>query len=168
LRFSACHLADWLDRSTGRLREFFSRWSTLPSVLRWGQRSGSSRENGRAVTAFLPAIVFALIHNFVLNSAIGFPFDWDLMCVVSPPLLYAAVFLIARSGIGDPPGPSHPDQESVPGVNGATPGEQRQPNPSRISVRLGFSVADSLLFLIPGSLRPPIRGQCEPRARITA
>ena len=45
---------------------------------------------------FMPAIAFALLHNFILNPAIGFPFDWDLMCVVSPPILYTAVLLLAR------------------------------------------------------------------------
>jgi len=42
------------------------------------------------------AIGFTAIHNFVLNPAIGFPFDFDLMCVLSPPLLYTAVFLLGR------------------------------------------------------------------------
>ena len=45
----------------------------------------------------LPSIVTALLHDLVLNPAIGFPFDWDLMCVISPPLLYTAVFLLARN-----------------------------------------------------------------------
>ncbi len=36
----------------------------------------------------------------MLNSAIGYPFDWDLMCVLSPPLLYTAVFLVGRVGGG--------------------------------------------------------------------
>ncbi len=44
----------------------------------------------------LPSIATASLHNFILNPAIGFPFDWDLMCVLSLPLLYTAVFLLAR------------------------------------------------------------------------
>jgi hypothetical protein len=44
------------------------------------------------------SIVTAAVHNFILNPAIGFPFDWDLMCIISPPLLFTAVFLIARAG----------------------------------------------------------------------
>jgi|GEM_PF-4439448 len=44
----------------------------------------------------LPSIVTAFLHDFLLNSAIGYPFDWDLMCVLSPPLLFTAVFLVAR------------------------------------------------------------------------
>ncbi len=74
-------------------------WSlSSPAVLLvivlfgWRRR----REAGLAVLA--PAAVAALLHDFVLNPSIGFPFDWDLMSVVSPPLLYLAVWLVAREG----------------------------------------------------------------------
>lgn len=47
----------------------------------------------------LPSIVFALLHDFILNSAIGYPFDWDLMCVLSPPILYLAAFMLASTEV---------------------------------------------------------------------
>ncbi len=47
---------------------------------------------GSRAWILLPSILFALVHNFILNPAIGFPYDWDLMCLLSPPLLYAAVY----------------------------------------------------------------------------
>ena len=74
-------------------------WSlSSPAVLlvialfAWRRR----REAGVAV--LVPAAVAALLHDLVLNPSIGFPFDWDLMTVVSPPLLYLAVLLVAREG----------------------------------------------------------------------
>lgn len=54
------------------------------------------RRMDRGLTILLPSIVFALLHDFILNPAIGFPFDWDLMCVLSPPILYTAIYLMAR------------------------------------------------------------------------
>ena len=50
----------------------------------------------------LPSIVAAVLHDFVMNTAIGYPFDWDLMSVLSPPLLLTAVFLLAREPLNLP------------------------------------------------------------------
>jgi hypothetical protein len=50
----------------------------------------------------LPSIAVAILHDFFLNSAIGYPFDWDLMCVISPPLLFTAVFLLSREPLPAP------------------------------------------------------------------
>ncbi len=49
----------------------------------------------------LPAVAAGLLHNAVINPSIGFPFDWDMLCVVSPPLLYTAVYLVALAGRSD-------------------------------------------------------------------
>ncbi len=62
------------------------------ALLAWRWR----REAGVAV--LVPTVLAALLHDLVLNPSIGFPFDWDLMAVVSPPLLYLAVLLVAREG----------------------------------------------------------------------
>jgi hypothetical protein len=51
------------------------------------------------VLVLAPAVVLGLAHDGVVNPSIGFPFDWDLMCVASPPLLYLACFLLARTRV---------------------------------------------------------------------
>ncbi len=60
----------------------------------------------RAPRLLLPAVALGFLHNFMLNSAIGYPFDWDLMCVLSPPLLYTAVFVVGRTGQSESHAPS--------------------------------------------------------------
>jgi hypothetical protein len=82
----------------------------------------------------LPAIAVGFLHDFMLNSAIGYPFDWDLMCVISPPLLFTAIFLLARNGAGsdDPP------------ARGLAPDAPPQPAPSTSAPP---GLAASLLFL---------------------
>jgi hypothetical protein len=110
--FSGSHLADW----AGSLYSISSP-AVLFSILMFLRRgvrrridavetSSTPWESG--FTVLLPAVVFGLLHNFVLNSAIGFPFDWDLMCLVSPPLLYAAVFLVGSSTKASSPAPVAP------------------------------------------------------------
>jgi hypothetical protein len=59
--------------------------------------AGDPRAAGLVI--LLPSIVFALLHDFILNSAIGYPFDWDLMCVLSPPILYLAAYLLASTEV---------------------------------------------------------------------
>ena len=51
----------------------------------------------RGLLILLPAVFLGFVHDILLNPSIGFPFDWDLMCVISPPLLYTAVYLLART-----------------------------------------------------------------------
>jgi len=50
----------------------------------------------RRFLVLAPSIYAAGLHNFILNPAIGFPFDWDLMSVLSLPLLFSAIFLLVR------------------------------------------------------------------------
>ncbi len=68
--------------------------------------AGISRTAGSII--LLPSIGFALLHDFILNPAIGFPFDWDLMCVISPPILYTAVFMVSKA--------PQPPRALVPGI----------------------------------------------------
>jgi cytochrome c-type biogenesis protein CcmH/NrfG len=87
--FSGAHLVDL----AGSLWSVSSPAILLVIVLLW-------RRGWRPAQAHVPAVaaVAAFLHNLVLNPSIGFPFDWDLMCVVSPPLLYTAVLLVATAG----------------------------------------------------------------------
>lgn len=87
--FSGAHLADL----AGSLWSVSSPAILLVLVLLW-------RRGWRRAQAHVPAVAAgaACLHNLVLNPSIGFPFDWDLMCVVSPPLLYTAVLLVATAG----------------------------------------------------------------------
>jgi hypothetical protein len=86
--FSPAHLLDF----------FGSLWSissaaTLFILLFLLPRCAHRRE----VVVLVSAVYLAAVHDFVLNPSIGFPFDWDLMAVISPPLLYVAVFLLASA-----------------------------------------------------------------------
>ncbi|MBK7190411.1 MAG: hypothetical protein IPH86_17515 [bacterium] len=83
------HLLDF----AGSLWSLSSPAVLLAIVLLW---SRAWRPAAAHVTA--AAAVAALLHDFCLNPSIGYPFDWDLMCVVSPPLLYTAVLLVAAAG----------------------------------------------------------------------
>lgn len=87
--FSGAHLADLV----GSLWSVSSPAILLVIVLLW-------RRGWRRAQAHVPAVAVlaAFLHNLVLNPSIGFPFDWDLMCVVSPPLLYTAALLVATAG----------------------------------------------------------------------
>ncbi|MFB3907473.1 MAG: tetratricopeptide repeat protein [Candidatus Eisenbacteria bacterium] len=89
--FSGAHVADFLG----------SLWSiNSPAILLVVAvlLPLALRERDDRPWVMLPAIVAAALHDFLLNSAIGYPFDWDLMCVLSPPLLYTAVLLLALHG----------------------------------------------------------------------
>lgn len=87
--FSGPHLLDF----AGSLWSISSPAILLAIVLLW---SRAWRPAAAHVTAVAAAA--ALLHDFGLNPSIGYPFDWDLMCVVSPPLLYTAVLLVAAAG----------------------------------------------------------------------
>jgi cytochrome c-type biogenesis protein CcmH/NrfG len=87
--FSGPHLLDF----AGSLWSLSSPAVLLAIVLLW---SRAWRPAAAHVTAV--AAVAALLHDLCLNPSIGYPFDWDLMCVVSPPLLYTAVLLVAAAG----------------------------------------------------------------------
>jgi hypothetical protein len=98
--FSGAHLLDFL----GALFSVASPAAVLAIGLCWTGGPRVATVPGPATDArragwilLLPSIVFALAHDFILNPAIGFPFDWDLMCVLSPPLLYTAVLLLAQT-----------------------------------------------------------------------
>ncbi|MBK8164873.1 MAG: hypothetical protein IPK64_02795 [bacterium] len=92
--FSGAHLSDVF----GSLWSVSSPAILLAIVLLWRRGWRSAQAEVLAVAAF-----GSLLHNLVLNPSIGFPFDWDLMCVVSPPLLYTAVLLVASAGAGEAP-----------------------------------------------------------------
>jgi Flp pilus assembly protein TadD len=85
--FSGAHLLDFF----GSLYSITSPAILIVLVLLFAPARSDSR-----LLVLAPSIVTAALHNFVLNPAIGYPFDWDLMCVLSPPLLFTAIFLIAR------------------------------------------------------------------------
>lgn len=87
--FSAGHLLDW----AGSLYSISSGAILLAWIL---LAAGARRDRGFLILA--AAALAAALHNFVLNPAIGFPFDWDMLSVISPPLLYGAVYLVARAG----------------------------------------------------------------------
>lgn len=90
--FSGAHLADL----AGSLWSISSPAVLLVLAVTW-RRWREAGAGALAVTAFA-----ALLHDLVLNPSIGFPFDWDLMCVASPPLLYAAVLMLAAAGARAP------------------------------------------------------------------
>ena len=52
----------------------------------------------RGLMILAPSLYLALCHDFFLNPSIGYPFDWDLMCVISLPLLYIAIHALVRAG----------------------------------------------------------------------
>lgn len=87
--FSGPHLLDF----AGSLWSLSSPAVLLAIVLLW-----SRAWRGAAAQVTAAAVAAALLHDFCLNPSIGYPFDWDLMCVVSPPLLYTAVLLVAAAG----------------------------------------------------------------------
>lgn len=86
--FSAPHFLDLV----GSLGSVSSPAILLVLAVCW--RQGRAGAGGWIL---LPSILFALVHNFILNPAIGFPYDWDLMCLLSPPLLYGASYAVARA-----------------------------------------------------------------------
>lgn len=87
--FSWAHIADFFGSlySISSPAVLFALVTLLPAARR-----------DPRLLILIPAIAAAALHNFILNPAIGYPFDWDLMCVLSPPLLYTAVFLLWRQG----------------------------------------------------------------------
>ncbi len=86
--FSASHLLDF----------FGGLWSvTSPAILLVIVLFLPRAWRDERLFVLLPSIAAAILHDFLLNSAIGYPFDWDLMCVISPPLLFTAAFLLARA-----------------------------------------------------------------------
>lgn len=87
--FSGSHLIDLI----GSLYSISS-----PAIILVLLTLGKAWRADSRVIILAASIVTAGLHNFILNPAIGFPFDWDLMSVISPPLLFTAVFLIARAG----------------------------------------------------------------------
>lgn len=88
--FSLMHAADLF----GSLWAIGSGAALFCLLFLWPRLRGDA---GRRV--LLPAVVLAALHNFLINPSIGFPFDWDLMCVLSPPLLFAAVYAVARADV---------------------------------------------------------------------
>jgi hypothetical protein len=91
--FSASHLLDF----------FGGLWSvSSPAILLVIALFLPRAWRDERTFVLLPSIAAAILHDFFLNSAIGYPFDWDLMCVISPPLLFTAVFLLARAPLPSP------------------------------------------------------------------
>ena len=94
--FSGAHLLDF----AGSLWSLSSPAILLAIAATWSRARRPAAAHVTAVAAFS-----ALLQAFCLNPSIGFPFDWDLMCVVSPALLYTAVLLVAATGREAPADP---------------------------------------------------------------
>ncbi len=103
--FSGAHLLDFAG----------SLWSLSSPAILFAIAATWSRA-WRPASAHVTAVAagVALLEAFCLNPSIGFPFDWDLMCVVSPALLYTAVLLVAATG-------REPAAAAVPGRDGGPP-----------------------------------------------
>lgn len=86
--FSGAHLLDF----------FGGLWSmSSPAILLVIAILLPSAWKDERIFVLVPSVAAGILHDFVLNSAIGYPFDWDLMCVLSPPLLFTAIFLVSRN-----------------------------------------------------------------------
>jgi tetratricopeptide (TPR) repeat protein len=103
--FSSAHLLDL----AGSLFSISSAAILLVLAVRFRSAACDPR-----MWIFAASIGTALLHNFILNTAIGFPFDWDLLCVLSLPLLATAVFLLAR---GDGGGGERDGSQPAPAGN---------------------------------------------------
>jgi tetratricopeptide (TPR) repeat protein len=85
--FSGAHLLDF----------FGGLWSTTSAAILLVLALLLPRAwKDERLFVLLPSVMAALLHDFLLNTGIGYSFDWDLMSVVSPPLLFTAVFVLAR------------------------------------------------------------------------
>ncbi len=125
--FSPAHLLDF----AGSLWSLSSPAILLAIAATWSRA-------WRPAVAHVPAVAAAaaLLQAFCLNPSIGFPFDWDLMCVVSPALLYTAVALVAAAGRVSP-------TADVPGGVGGVDGP-----PAWVAAALVLGLAGATVFAV--------------------